>query len=170
MEEIWKDIKGYEGLYQVSNFGRVRSIKFGKERILKHSKTQNGYLQVILYDNGRPRCFFVHRLVAEAFIPNPNNLTEVNHKDECKTNNRVNNLEWCDRQYNAEYSLAKTVNQYSKNGEFIKQWKSATEVETQCGFHQQNICLCCQGKRKSAYGFKWYYTDDQTQYTDQPLF
>ena len=172
MTEIWRDIKGYEGLYQVSNLGNVRRLvgfRCRNERIIKPRKKANGYLQVILQDNGIKKCVHIHRLVAEAFIPNTDNLPEVNHIDEDKTNNRVSNLEWCTRKYNAEYSLAKPVNQYTLSGEFVKQWVSTRAIERQCGVHQQNIWHCCKGKIKSAYGFKWYYVDDPVQYIDRPL-
>ena len=95
MDEIWKDKKDYEGHYQVSNLGRVKSIKFGKEIILKQ-KIRGGYYSVGLSKNGIVKTYYVHRLVAEAFIDNPNNYKEVNHKDECKSNNIVSNLEWCE--------------------------------------------------------------------------
>lgn len=106
MEEIWKDIKGYEGLYQISNLGRVKSLNYkrtGIEEILKSKKMRNGYLRITLNKNGKYKTFAVHRLVAEAFINNPNNLPEVNHKDEDKQNNCVWNLEYCDRRYNVNY-------------------------------------------------------------------
>ena len=116
MEEIWKDIKDYEGLYQVSNKGRVKSLarydlrgNFRQEKFLKPHKTDNGYLQVSLYNNRKRKRFMVHVLVANAFIENPNNLPEVNHIDENKTNNIVQNLEFCDRFYNAQYSLGKKI-------------------------------------------------------------
>ena len=114
MEEIWKDIVGYEGLYQVSNFGRVKSLakykngnggsKFWrKERILKPANTGRGYLMVVLIKEKKRTTYILHRLVAQAFIPNPNNLPQINHKDENKTNNVVSNLEWCDNKYNSNY-------------------------------------------------------------------
>ena len=100
--EIWKDIKGYEGLYQVSNLGRVKSER--KNRLLKPRLQKNGYLRVNLYDkNSKRSTKSVHRLVAKAFISNPNNLEFVNHKDENKTNNVVSNLEWCTAKYNSNY-------------------------------------------------------------------
>ena len=102
-KEYWKPVVGYEGLYEVSNLGRVKSLKFGKERILKPQKDTSGYLCVTLCKNNNQCQFKVHRLVAEAFIPNPNNLPQTNHKDECKTNNIASNLEWCDRKYNVNY-------------------------------------------------------------------
>ena len=98
-EEIWCPIKGYENIYEVSDKGRVKSLKFGKERILKLGITTDGYLMVKLLKNGEKKNLLVHRLVAQTFIPNPDNLPEVNHKDENKENNSVQNLEWCDRKY-----------------------------------------------------------------------
>ena len=112
MEEIWKDIKGYEGLYQVSNLGRVKSFNYmntGKEKIKtptlqkKYTMKQGGYLQTTLYKNNKSKTVLVHRLVAEAFIPNPDNLPQVNHKDYNKTNNCVENLEWCSAKYNSNH-------------------------------------------------------------------
>lgn len=114
IEEIWKDILGYEGFYQVSSFGRVRSLDrydsrnyFRKGRILKLSADRKGYLRVGLHSNGKEKFYSVHRLVAEAFIHNPDNLPEVNHIDEDKTNNRVENLEFCDSKYNNNYGTRK---------------------------------------------------------------
>ena len=114
LNEIWKDIKGYEGLYQVSNLGNVRTVKHisinskghsytVKPRILKLHTYPNGYKDVMLQHQGRHRRYLVHKLVAIAFIPNPNNLPEVNHKDESRDNNCVDNLEWCTRKYNCNY-------------------------------------------------------------------
>lgn len=110
-KEIWKDIKGYEGKYQISNFGRVKSLPrngtINKERILKTKLTKFGYERVYLRNKNTRTWFLIHRLVAMYFIPNPDNLPQVNHKDECKTNNHVENLEWCDGFYNQSYG---TVN------------------------------------------------------------
>ena len=103
--EKWKDIEGYEGAYQVSNLGRVRSLKFGRVKVLRPEKCTCGYLCVNLYKNGKRKHLSVHRLVADAFIHNDNIFnTEVNHRNEDKTDNRVTNLEWCDRQYNNTYN------------------------------------------------------------------
>lgn len=103
MNEIWKDVKGYEGKYQVSNMGRVKSLLGGKPAILIPQKQNAGYLYVLLYNNGFPECKLIHRLVCEAFLPNPDNLPQVNHKDEDKTNNVLSNLEYCSASYNCKY-------------------------------------------------------------------
>ena len=167
--EVWKDVKDYEGHYQVSDKGRVRSLKFGKERILKPRRDGWGYLQVNFCKNGEQKKFKVHRLVAQTFILNPNNLTEVNHRDEDKTNNKVENLEWCSSKYNSNYGtrtqrqsekmtngkLSKPVLQYTLDGEFLKEWKSTHDVERNLGYAHTNISACCLGKYKYAYGFVW---------------
>ena len=162
--EIWKDIFGYEGLYQVSNLGRVRSLKFGKERILSIRRSKFGYLLVNLCKNSDMKTFRVHRLVGQSFIPNPNNLPEINHKNEDKTNNRVENLEWCDRKYNINYGTrtvkcSKPVLQFTKDGEFVREWKSTMDVQRNLGFDNTSISSCCTGRYKSAYGFIWKYKD-----------
>ena len=120
-EEIWCPIRGYEGIYEVSDQGRVKSIGYGKERILRPVRNNNGYLLVGLRKNREQKWYLVHRLVAQAFIPNPDNLPQVNHKDENKTNNSVQNLEWCDRKYNCNYGtrnqrISKPVLQFTKDG------------------------------------------------------
>ena len=169
MNEIWKDIDGYEGLYQVSNLGRVKSLNYlhtGKERNLKPGTDGSGYRFVGLYKNGKTRLFYIHRLVAKAFIPNPDGKLEVNHKDENKTNNCVDNLEWMTRQENNNYgtrnervskSLSKSVFQYSLDGEFIRKWPSTIQIERDLGFSIGNISQCCNGKLKSAYGYIWKF-------------
>lgn len=115
MEE-WKNIIGYEGLYEVSNKGNVRNVR--RNKLLKLLKNKYGYIQVYLYKNGIRTVFTVHRLVAKAFIPNPDNLPEVNHKNENPINNSVNNLEWCDHKYNSNYGnrTKNIVNTRVKNG------------------------------------------------------
>lgn len=174
---IWKDIKGYEGLYQVSDEGDVRSLDrktigkdgrvcYFKGRNLKKTKMNIGYLKVTLVKNGENNQFLVHRLVANAFISNPHNLPYINHKDEDKTNNSVSNLEFCTPEYNNNYGTRKSkiaksqerrVNEYTLDGVFIKRWDSMKQIEEECGFHNQNISSCCRGKYKQAYGRVWKY-------------
>ena len=161
IKEIWKDKKDYKGHYQVSNCGRVKSIKFGKERILKLIPNRYGYLQVTLCKNNIKKVYKVHRLVAEAFIDNPDNLPCVNHKDENKLNNNVDNLEWCTNEYNVNYGTrtercSKPVLQYTLDGEFVREWPSIKECDRN-GFKQGNVVACCQGKYKTSKGFIWKY-------------
>ena len=155
-QETWKNIEGFDG-YQISSLGRVKSVKFGKERILKPRKNNCGYLRVGLCEDGKQEWYLVHRLVANAFIPNSNNLPEVNHIDKDRTNNKVDNLEWCDSTYNNRYSLSKPVNQFTLDGRFIRRWECMNEIQYQLGFRQGHIWSCCQGIRKSAYKYIWRY-------------
>ena len=166
--EIWKDIDGYEGLYQVSNKGHVKSLKWGKERILRPVIDRYGYYYIMLYNDSVRKHFKLHRLVAQAFIPNPENKPQVNHKDENKLNNCVNNLEWSTAKENSNYgtrnermgySLSKPILQYSKSGDFIREWKSASEVEREFGINHSHIASCCRGKRKSSGNFIWRYKE-----------
>ena len=174
MKEIWKDILGYEGLYQVSNFGRVKSLNYkrtGKERILKLLKHKCGYLYIGLHKDNNVKNYYIHRLVAEAFIDNPNNLPQVNHKDENKLNNVVSNLEWCDAKYNINYGtarermtekmingkLSKKVFQYDLEGNLIREWASANECGRN-GFDSSAIAKCCKDIIKTYKGFKWSYS------------
>lgn len=173
---MWKDIDEYEGLYQVSDTGEVRSLNYkrcGCVSKLKLNKDTVGYLQVKLYKNKKKKNFKVHRLVAQAFLPNPLNLPEINHKSEIKTDNRVENLEWCDRDYNIHYGTgqkrggekrvngkkSKPVLQFSKDGDFIREYPSTMEVQRQLGFSQGFVSACCRGKYKQAYGFIWRYKE-----------
>lgn len=177
-KEIWKDIKGYEGLYQVSSYGRVRSVdrvtnyangekRLYKGRILRTANNTVGYFFCVLCKNGQTKKKYIHRLVAETFLPNPNNLPEVNHKDENKASNFVSNLEFCSRSYNVNYGTAiqrraekrsRPVLQLDVNtGRVISEYPSLIETGKQTGFSQGNISMCCNGKRKTAYGYKWQY-------------
>ena len=164
--EVWRDIEGYEGMYQVSDKGRVRSLKFGKERILKPGRLKNDYLYVNLCKNGEAKKYYIHRLVAQAFLPNPDNLSQINHRDEIKTNNCVENLEWCDSKYNNNYGthiqrqvekVSKTVLQFTKSGEFVREWKSVADVKRNHRYTHAHISECCLGKYKSSHGFFWKY-------------
>lgn len=177
--EIWKDIEGYEGKYQVSNEGRVKSLNYnntGKEHLLIPSSDKRGYKHVNLFLNGYKKMKLIHRLVAEAFIENPNNYPQINHKNEKKDENYVENLEWCTQAYNNVFNdrakkagenirkaLAgkipkanppKKVYQYSLDGELIKIWDSKAEC-VRNGFN--HVSECCNGKRNQNKGYKWSY-------------
>ena len=175
--EIWKDIEGYEGKYMVSNLGRVKSLNYrrtGKEKIMKGYDNGYGYLRVLLHKDGKVKNCRIHRLVAQAFLENPQNLPEVNHKDEDKTNNRVDNLEWCSRQYNNTYNgrakksaekqrndpnKSKPIVGIDKVSGLILEFPSAREAERMTGINNSSITKCCKGKRKSTGGYVWYYAD-----------
>ena len=171
-KEYWKPVVGYEGLYEVSNWGRVKSVNYnhtGKEKILKQNQIKNGYKSVMLYKDGNGKNYLVHRLVAEAFLPNPNDYKEVNHKDENKLNNSVDNLEWCTNEYNHNYgtinerisqSQSKPVLQYDLEGNFIKEWKSVTEC-CRNGYNQGHVGACCRDERKTHKGFIWEYKNEE---------
>ena len=194
--ETWKDIEGYEGLYQVSDFGEVRSLgmwtnihggfkRFLKGRVLKPSKDRGGYLYVLLYKNGNRKTYKVHRLVAQAFLPNPNNLPEVNHIDENKENNKVCsgmvNLEWCTTKYNLNYGTRNKRSSDARRGVYnnpkksdivlqmtldyviIKEWASVRECGRN-GFDQSTISKCCNnkyGSQGNVYkGYRWIKKED----------
>lgn len=176
MNEIWKDINGYNGLYQISNLGRVKSLN--KSIIKKLQTNEKGYLKVTLANNKKRKTYFVHRLVALHFIPNINNLPQINHKNENKCDNRVENLEWCDNRYNCNYgvhntkisqklkrhpSLIKPILQLTPNGELIKKWGSSTDAAENLHIHKTCISECCNGKQKTAGGYVWGFMDDYTK-------
>lgn len=126
-KQIWKDIEGFEGLYQVSNTGRVRSLNYlhtGKTKVMKQNTDKDGYRNITLKNNNKCKTYFIHRLVALAFIPNPLNLPQVNHIDENKTNNAVWNLEWCTQEYNINYGTRnKRISEARKGRQFTKETK-----------------------------------------------
>ena len=175
-KEYWRPVLGYEGLYEVSNLGRVRSldtyrkgkngsVRFYKGRILKLSTNGRGYLQVFLCKNRKVKKFKIHRLVAEAFLPNPDNLPEVNHKDENKLNNNAENLEWCDREYNCNFGtrnekvakkLSKPVVQYTLDGQFVREWQSTAECGRN-GYNHGAVAACCRGELKKYKDSIWRY-------------
>ena len=176
MEEVWRPVVGYEGLYEVSNLGMVRSLDhYGyngrgktlyKSKILDFNKNKKGYVRVGLHIDNVLKYFQVHRLVGMAFPDlvgwtedtkgKPFEELEINHKDENKENNRADNLEWCDGPYNIRYSLAKTVYQYTLDGQLVKVWPSLAECRIN-GFNSGNISECCNGKRKKHKGYRWSY-------------
>lgn len=165
MTEAWKAIDGYDGLYEVSNTGLVRSLNYnhtGRAKILKLGNNGLGYLAVNLCKDGIHKRMLVHRLVAEAFVPNPQNLETVNHRDEDKTNNNVSNLEWLSRTDNLAYSQPQQAERKvrmldKKTGELLATFPSLQEAERQTGIADSNICSCLKGRYKSAGGFVWKY-------------
>lgn len=182
MQEIWKDIPDYEGIYQVSNLGRVKSLERNvnikssskklfpvKEKILSQSKNTPYCFVTLQKDKKGFRCS-VHRLVAKTFIPNPQNLPFINHKDENKRNNNVENLEWCTQKYNANYGTSRErlsrqasipIAKFSLSGDFIEKYQSALEAENLTGIRRTNICKCCKGERHSAGGYLWSYLNSE---------
>lgn len=184
MEEIWKEISGYEGLYMVSNLGNVKSINYrhhGYSKNLVPKVNNSGRLWVELTKNGKRKPLLVHRLVANAFIPNVNNLPQVNHIDENTKNNSVENLEWCTGSYNVRYSIDRhperiagrrrkssyangcclmtmRINQLTLDGLLVKTWPNSVTIMKETGMSNWSISECCRGNRHTAYGFKWEYT------------
>lgn len=187
--EEWRDIPGYEGLYQVSSLGRVKSLAkpmfYGTtpnvrnhesamriERIMTPRVKRNGYAQIGLYQDGKAKSYTIHRLVAIVFIPNPNGFPYVNHKDEDRLNNSVDNLEWCTPSYNIHYgtaikklsdakrnhpAMSKPVLQFNLDGTFVAEYPSANEAARMTGIKQGNISSCCNRTTKSTNGFIWRY-------------
>lgn len=172
--EVWKDIPNYIGLYQINNYGNVKSLKRleksgnkirkRNEKTLKQRAT-HGYKYVILSKESKAKTFRVHRLVAEIFIPNPNNYPQVNHKDGNKANNSVDNLEWCTCEYNIKeayrLNLCKTIkiNQFDINGKYIKTWNSSYEIKRNLNLDASAITKCCKNKRKICGGYRWRYAE-----------
>lgn len=159
-----KDIKNYEGLYAITPEGEVWSYK--NKRFLRPQANRDGYLRVGLYKDGKSKKYSIHRLVAEAYIPNPDNLPQVNHKDENKTNNCLQNLEWCNCKYNNNYgthnekisnSLKKPILQYTLDGEFVREWPSTTDVGKE---FIKGINHCLKGRNKTAYNYIWKYKEE----------
>lgn len=189
-KEEWKEIPGYQGIYEISNLGRVKSLKRTivqspserypngrtqvlKEKILTPCVDKKGYQFVQLFINGHFRSKKVHRLVAESFIPNKYNLPIINHKDENKKNNCVNNLEWCTPAYNSNYGTGKyravqnkriPVMQFDLNGNFIREFESATAAVKNLGKKQGNsrtLLETCRGKYKYMFGYIWKFKHNQ---------
>lgn len=178
-EERWLPVAGFEGYYEVSDQGRVRSV----DRVVKcrgrgmrnlpgkvrpTQKRPNGYLFVALSRDGIKKQLSVHRLVASAFVPNPNELPMVNHIDEDKTNNACSNLEWCDAEYNANYGTGKNrssdtraipVVAVSDLGKVLARFRCAADAERMTGIHRSDISACLHGRIKTAGGYRWAYAD-----------
>lgn len=191
MSEIWKDCLGWEGLYQVSNLGNVRSLHYKSPYLMSPATDASGYQRVsfVRPNTKKYKRYAVHRLVAESFIPNPDYLPQVNHKDENKANNHVDNLEWCTAKYNSNYGThnkrcsdsrmgikfsdshldnlrsahaevqGKRVYQFSTDGELISSFMSISDAARFMKTSANNISHCCNGLTKSACGYIWKFTD-----------
>lgn len=170
MQENWKSVAGYEGLYEVSDLGRVRNAKSG--RMLKPCRHKLGYMSVMLYKEKEPRRHNIHRLVAMAFIDNPNGFGVVNHIDENKANNKVDNLEWCSVEHNMRHGTLqerlsnmrghdgrnkKPVAQIREDGQVVKIFESVAQASRETKTARASIYLSCRGNNKKANGFYWSY-------------
>lgn len=202
MLENWRDIEGYEGYYQVSDMGRVKSLDrtlvdvtgrtfFKKGEILKLRTNRGGYMEVMLSRKGKQKCFLVHRLVAEAFIPNPQNKPCVDHINTNRTDNNVTNLKWCTTKENCNNEISKThyrdsqlgkkntmygrcgkdnpnsirVIQYKEDGSYVRIWNSTAETSKE-GFNVAHVGGCCRKERNSMGGYKWrYYEDSKKEFS-----
>lgn len=184
-DEIWKPISGYEGIYEVSNLGRVRSCdriveddycgkRRFRSRVLRQSQNHSGYCQVKLSKNSKVTTFRVHRLVAEVFVQNPLSKETVNHKNEIKTDNRAKNLEWMTPKENTNYGTrneragkasgmtrGKPIQQFTQNGEFVAEYWSAREASRQTKIPQGSISHCANGSRRYPHpgGYIWRYKE-----------
>lgn len=169
MEEIFREIEGFEGLYAVSNFGRIKSLR--KNIYLRYAANNAGYAIVILSKGGNQYKFYVHRLVAKAFVPNEKGYNEINHIDEVKTNNVSENLEWVNHSQNMRHgtirsriskaqtnrSNSRTILQSDLEGNPIKIWPSAKEIERVLGFAPSYVSACCRGEFKQCHNFRFEY-------------
>ncbi len=161
MQEIWKDIINFPD-YQISNLGNVYSKKNYK---IRKPFVSNGYLSIYLFKNGKRYRKKIHRLVAEAFIPNPNNLPVINHIDGNKLNNIVSNLEWCTSKQNTIHAYktglmkTKQINQYDLKGNFIKTWDSIISASVELQLNRKSIQHCCMHRNKTSGGYIWRYAD-----------
>ena len=174
MQEVWKPIEGYEGRYEVSNFGRVKSFAYDRQngRMIRGSTNRDGYHTITFHDGrGNIKTILLHRLVALAFVDNPEGYREINHKDEDKDNNRAENLEWCDRQYNCNYgtknerqSEALKCNPYTSIKVYsvdaagqVEFFDSIGEAERQTGCSHSNIVRTLKGRSSHCGNRQWFY-------------
>lgn len=185
-QEIWQDVVWYEGLYQISNLGNVKRLWFQKnilkEKILKFWKSKSWYLYINLYINGIRKYYLIHRLVCMSFLNNINNKPHVNHKNWIKSDNRLENLEWCTRSENMKHRFdilwhktnfqtnhpykwkfwkdnpkSRKVHQYNLEWNFIKEWDSIIEAQRELKIRYSGISTCCSWKYKTSWGFIWKY-------------
>lgn len=180
MIEIWKDIHGYEKKYQVSNEGRIRSLRYNGGNHIKEmvpNDNGHGYLSVALCDGGgKRRLCYVHRLVADAFLPNPNNLPQINHIDHDRKNNKADNLEWCSIRYNLMYGTThtssietlrkthpsrKAIAQYDLCGKLIRVFMSQKDVEREIGISASSVSSCCHGRIKQTGGYRFAFVNEE---------
>ena len=180
MQEIWKDIVNYETLYQVSNYGNIKSYHKNhidkQPIILKPILSTSGYYKITLHKNNKSKTHYIHRIVAEAFIPNPHHLPQVNHIDGIKTHNNITNLEWVSEQDNTLHAInmglrpthppvkkgnnapgCHRIIQYTTNMTKIKEWASIKDAAKHLGANPNSISKCLSGKAKTLYGYIWKY-------------
>lgn len=197
--EVWRPVVGWEGLYEVSSHGRVRSVECDtiryrngkptpyhkRQQLRKQKSTANGYMLVVLHRDSVEKTCLVHRLVAEAFIPNPDNLPEINHKDQDKKNNQTDNLEWCTRKYNMNYgdaherqrdAVSHPIEQLTMDGQHVAYFRSVKELERLSGgrYYERDIRRVAQSKttrHSSVYGFRWRFVEktDNLTYCTEPF-
>lgn len=181
MQEIWKDIKGYEGLYEISNFGNIKSTRHGKVKMLKTSTDKYGYKRINLYKNGVVKIGYIHKLVINTFIENTNNLPCINHINGIKSDNNLTNLEYCTYSHNIKEAFrlglkkpsittlnkrgklsknSKVVYQFDLDGKFIKKWYGTREIERELKLNHSYISKCCRKKVSQVGGYIWRYEEE----------
>lgn len=187
MEEKWRAVIGYEGLYEVSNLGNIRSVdkvsrmpcngeratKVVKGKLLKPYESGNGYFKIALVKDGKSRKHFVHRIVADAFLQNPGNCSVVNHIDFNRRNNKVDNLEWCSQRENLLHGTLRLVEgldykdlrigRFDKDGNLVDVWSSLSKIEETLGICKTDVLACCRGRLKSSYGYIWRYVNSRNE-------